>query len=240
MSREQRGVQRVLPGQLGSVPARRAGWHRRPAAGRGTGRRGVRPRLGGVAEGQPPPRPTGVGGADGRRIPGRRGCRGGRDRRRDRRPRAGRPAAPGGAPPAHLAAFSVTSNPDGTTTLAVSASGLLDPGPVRRALAAHGIPALVTDGSYCSSSPAPAGFTQVVQIVRAPARAGTEPARPGRALPSDAPCGAGDQRLGDAGRDRAQHRVLRRPAASSPRSRSSTGAPTRAPRRGPLRRRPAA
>ena len=77
-------------------------------------------------------------------------------------------AAPPGRTPAHLAAFTLTSNANGTTTLSIHADQLLDPGALRQALAAHGIPALVTNGSFCSSSPEPAGWSQVVVGPRLP------------------------------------------------------------------------
>jgi hypothetical protein len=56
------------------------------------------------------------------------------------------------------AAFTLTSYANGTVSLKVSQ--LFDPAALQRALAQHGIPALVKIGAYCSSSPAapsPAG-----------------------------------------------------------------------------------
>lgn len=56
---------------------------------------------------------------------------------------------------AHLAAFSLVSNKDGTATLTVPARQVLtDPAALGRALAAHGVPALVTEGRFCTSNPA--------------------------------------------------------------------------------------
>ena len=99
-----------------------------------------------------------------RRGGGGRGRGRGRDWRRESiRRRAGRP------PPAHLAAFTLTSNANGTTTLSIYADQLLDPGALRQALAEHGVPALVTNGSFCSSDPEPAGYSQVVVGPRLPA-----------------------------------------------------------------------
>ncbi len=46
---------------------------------------------------------------------------------------------------------------------------MLDPGALRQALAEHGVPALVTNGSFCSSDPEPAGYSQVVVGPRLPA-----------------------------------------------------------------------
>jgi hypothetical protein len=57
---------------------------------------------------------------------------------------------------AHLAAFSLTSNQNGTVTLTLRPNAPLNPGAIQHALAQHGIPALVKAGSYCYSTPAPA------------------------------------------------------------------------------------
>jgi len=81
------------------------------------------------------------------------------------------PARPGSPPPpspgpVRLAAFSVTSGPGDSTTLILHKGPKyprLDPGALRQALARHGIPALVTVGTFCRSAPAaPAGVGQVV------------------------------------------------------------------------------
>ena len=161
------------------------------------------------------PCPTSVGGADGRvSLAGAVaaaavtvGVTGALGAGLPRRHPARAPGAPGGV--------LRDQQPDGTTTLAVSASGLPRPRPRS---AGRWPPTASRPWSPTAATtprlPAPAGFTQVVQIVPHPHAPVRNPARPGRAPPSDAPCGAGDQRLGDAGRDRAQHRVLRRPVAS--------------------------
>jgi hypothetical protein len=60
------------------------------------------------------------------------------------------------------AAFTLVSNPDGTATLTLSPGELLDPAALQNDLAQYGIPAIVNVGSFCSSDPAPAGFSQVV------------------------------------------------------------------------------
>ena len=52
------------------------------------------------------------------------------------------------------AAFTLTSNANGTDTLTLTHSQMLDPAALQRALAQHGIPALVKTGTYCSSNPA--------------------------------------------------------------------------------------
>jgi len=54
--------------------------------------------------------------------------------------------------PAQTAAFTLTSYSNGTTALNVGQ--LFDPAALQRALAQHGIRALVKTGSYCSSHPA--------------------------------------------------------------------------------------
>jgi hypothetical protein len=67
------------------------------------------------------------------------------------------PARPGGSPPpspgtVRLAAFSVTSGPGDSTTLVLHKGPQyprLDPSALRHALARHGIPALVTVGTFC-------------------------------------------------------------------------------------------
>ena len=70
-------------------------------------------------------------------------------------------AGPG---PVSLAAFSVTSGPGGSTTLIVRKGSQyqLAPAALRQALAQHGIPALVTVGSFCRSTPEPAGIGQLL------------------------------------------------------------------------------
>jgi hypothetical protein len=60
------------------------------------------------------------------------------------------------------ASFTLVSNANGTATLTISPKELLDPAALQSDLARYGIPAKVTTGSFCSSDPAPAGFSQVV------------------------------------------------------------------------------
>ena len=60
------------------------------------------------------------------------------------------------------ASFTLVSNANGTATLTISPKELLDPAALQSDLAQYGIPAKVTTGSFCSSDPAPAGFSQVV------------------------------------------------------------------------------
>jgi hypothetical protein len=71
------------------------------------------------------------------------------------------------------AAFTLASNADGTATLTLKPGELLDPAQLQSDLAQYGIPAKVTTGSFCSSDPAPAGFSQVVS---------EQPAGPGSAM----------------------------------------------------------
>ncbi len=52
------------------------------------------------------------------------------------------------------AAFTLTSNANGTDTLTLTHSQMFDPAALQRALAQHGIPALVKTDTYCWSNPA--------------------------------------------------------------------------------------
>jgi len=79
------------------------------------------------------------------------------------------------------AAFTLTSNPNGTATLEINPLELLDTAALQRDLTQYGIPAKVTSGTFCSSSPAPSGFPQVVSI-HAPWATGT-PQSGGTATP---------------------------------------------------------
>jgi hypothetical protein len=58
--------------------------------------------------------------------------------------------------------FTLASNSNGTATLTINPSELLDSAALQSDLAKYGIPAKVTTGSLCISDPAPAGFSQVV------------------------------------------------------------------------------
>jgi hypothetical protein len=62
------------------------------------------------------------------------------------------------------AAFTLVSHTNGTASLTINARVLLDPSILQSDLAQYGIPATVTTGSFCSSDPAPAGFSQVVSF----------------------------------------------------------------------------
>lgn len=75
-----------------------------------------------------------------------------------------------GSAPAHstgtirTAAFTLISHANGTATLTINPKVLLDPSTLQRDLEHDGIRAMVTVGSFCSSDPAPAGFSQVVSF----------------------------------------------------------------------------
>jgi hypothetical protein len=79
-----------------------------------------------------------------------------------------------GPAPAHAtgtirtAAFTLVSNANGTATLTINANVLLEPGTLQGDLAQDSIPAKVTVGSFCSSDPAPAGFSRVVSLQKLP------------------------------------------------------------------------
>jgi hypothetical protein len=79
-----------------------------------------------------------------------------------------------GSAPAHATgtirtmAFTLVSNADGTATLTINPNVLLEPGILQSDLARDGIPALVTVGSFCSSDPAPAAFSQVALVQKIP------------------------------------------------------------------------
>jgi hypothetical protein len=62
------------------------------------------------------------------------------------------------------AAFTLVNNANGTATLTIKPKVLFDPGSLQKDLAKYGIPAKVTVGSFCSSDPTPAGFSQAVAI----------------------------------------------------------------------------
>lgn len=60
------------------------------------------------------------------------------------------------------AAYTLTRNHNGTDTLTLNPGELLDPTQLQSDFAKYGIPAKVTTGSYCTSNPEPAGFSQAV------------------------------------------------------------------------------
>jgi hypothetical protein len=60
------------------------------------------------------------------------------------------------------AAYTLRHNANGTDTLTLKAGELLDPSQLQSDFAQYGIPAKVTTGSYCTTTPEPAGFSQAV------------------------------------------------------------------------------
>jgi hypothetical protein len=95
------------------------------------------------------------------------------------------PSSPASVPGSvKLAAFSVSDGPGGSTTL-IFYNGpkypALDPAALREVLAQHGIPALVTVGTFCrNAAGAPAGLGQVVH----PSAGGSAMVIDGQAMPS--------------------------------------------------------
>ena len=74
------------------------------------------------------------------------------------------------------AAFKIVKHPKGRATLTINPKEILDPATLQSDLAKVGIPAKVTSGRFCSSDPAPAGFSRVVSL---PPRAAPVPPRSG-------------------------------------------------------------
>jgi len=75
-----------------------------------------------------------------------------------------------GSAPAHrtgtirTAAFTLAQNASGTATLTINPRVLFEAATLQRDLERDHIPAMVTAGSFCSSNPAPSGFSQAVSI----------------------------------------------------------------------------
>jgi hypothetical protein len=63
---------------------------------------------------------------------------------------------------ARTPSFTLVSYSDGTAKLTLHPVELLNPTELQSDFAKYGIPAKVTTGSYCTSDPAPAGFSQAV------------------------------------------------------------------------------
>jgi hypothetical protein len=70
----------------------------------------------------------------------------------------------GGIGTIRTAAFTITRNANGTATLTINPQALFNPSMLQSDLAQYSIPAKVTTGSFCSSEPAPSGFSQVVSF----------------------------------------------------------------------------
>ena len=62
------------------------------------------------------------------------------------------------------AAYTLRHNQNGTDTLTLNPVELLDPSQLQSDLAQYGIPAKVTTGSYCTTTPEPTGFSQAVTL----------------------------------------------------------------------------
>lgn len=60
------------------------------------------------------------------------------------------------------AAFTLRHHRNGTDTLTLNPNELFNPAQLQNDLSRYQIPAKVTTGSFCSSNPAPSGFSQVV------------------------------------------------------------------------------
>jgi hypothetical protein len=72
---------------------------------------------------------------------------------------------PAGTPgPIRTVSFTIVSNPNGTATLTINLGELVDAAALQNDLRQYGLPAMVTSGSYCSSDPAPGGFSRVVSV----------------------------------------------------------------------------
>ena len=71
-------------------------------------------------------------------------------------------AQPGGTGTIRTAAFTIVGHADGTATLTIDPKVLFEPSTLQSDLAEYGIQAIVNTGSFCSSDPTPAGFSQVV------------------------------------------------------------------------------
>ena len=69
---------------------------------------------------------------------------------------------PRGTGAIRTAAFTITRNANGTATLTINPKVLFDPSTLQSDLAQYGIPAKVTTASFCSSDPAPSGFSRAV------------------------------------------------------------------------------
>jgi hypothetical protein len=68
--------------------------------------------------------------------------------------------------------FTLVSHTNGTATLTINPNELLDTAALQNDLQQDGIPALVTSGSFCSSDPTPAGFSQAVSFNPPPSTSG--------------------------------------------------------------------
>jgi len=81
---------------------------------------------------------------------------------------SGRSPSSGGPATPRLAAFTVESGPNGSSTLTLrkGTQYRLDPDALGQALAQHGISAVVNVGKMCDTSPEPSGLDQVISSRR--------------------------------------------------------------------------
>lgn len=77
------------------------------------------------------------------------------------------------------AEFKIVKHPKGRATLTINPKEIFDAATLQSDLAKDGIPAKVTSGRFCSSDPAPAGFSRVVSLpprqAPVPPRSGLQP-----------------------------------------------------------------
>jgi hypothetical protein len=92
------------------------------------------------------------------------------------------------------AAFTLVNNANGTATLTIKPKVLFDSRTLQKDLAKDGIPARVTVGSFCSSNPTPAGFSQAVSIPIQPGQGTTVTINPA-AIPTGTELSFGTFRL---------------------------------------------
>lgn len=82
------------------------------------------------------------------------------------------------APAIRSAAYTIVSNGDGTTTLTIRLDEIRDPAALEHDLAKVGVPALVTTGKLCTTTPAPAGFDHVLSFDPGSGEQPGDPVRP--------------------------------------------------------------
>lgn len=87
-------------------------------------------------------------------------------------------AATAVAPAIRTAAYTIVSNADGTKTLTIRLDEIRDPARLEDDLAKVGVPALVTTGKLCTTTPAPAGFSDVVTFDPGSGEQPGDPVRP--------------------------------------------------------------
>jgi hypothetical protein len=74
------------------------------------------------------------------------------------------PAPARGTSTIRTVSFTLVSNPNGTASLTINLNELVDAAALQNDLHQYGIPAVVNSGSFCSSEPAPTGFSRVVSV----------------------------------------------------------------------------